>query len=280
MRFFPNKYRTSAAPSRAESEAALRFGRGRLAGMLAVPGVTAAACLALVFGVPEFGLLRAQAPAQQSNDSERNWHSHAEVARAVQKTFEGAEQFSARFSISTKEGGRVKNMSGRLYYQKPGKIRYEFSQPAGNLIVSDGRIMWFYIRRLNAVGKQELTLKKKNASNRDVFTADPSSGLKRLFRKYHYRFDTPEQPRKFNDGTFFVLDMEQREKIGGYERIRLFVDSESYLVRRAEASDGYGKQTSISFSDINTSRKLEGKLFQYQPDDGVRVVLNPLVKED
>lgn len=221
------------------------------------------------------------APAQKpAADGERQWHSHAEVARAVQKAFDSAEQFSASFRITTKDGGRVKNMSGRVYYQKPGKIRYEFSQPTGNLIVSDGRTMWFYIRRLNAVGKQELTLKKKNASNRDIFTADPTSGLKRLFRKYHYRFDVPEQPRKFNDGTFFVLDMEQREKIGGYEQIRLFVDSENYMVRRAEASDGYGKRTSISFSDVNTERKLEGKLFQYQPDEGVRVVLNPLVKED
>ena len=237
-------------------------------------GAGLALASALAFSVLALAQVQAQEPG------ERKWYSHAEVARAVQKAFDTTDQFSAGFQITTKEGGRVKNMSGQLFYQKPGKIRYEFSQPTGNLIVSDGRIMWFYIRRLNAVGKQELTLKKQNASNRDVFTADPTSGLKRLFRKYHYRFDTPEQPRKFDDGTFFVLDMEQREKIGGYEKIRLFVDSQTYLVHRAEASDGYGKQTSISFSDINTSRKLEGKLFQYQPDDGVRVVLNPLVKED
>ncbi|MCR9143328.1 MAG: outer membrane lipoprotein carrier protein LolA [bacterium] len=258
----------------------IRFSARNLRGLLYIligAGLVTGGLALVSAGV---GPVQAQEPAGKTQEGDRNWHSHAEVARAVQKAFDGADQFTAGFKISTKEGGRVKNMSGRLYYQKPGKIRYEFSQPAGNLIVSDGRIMWFFIRRLNAVGKQELTLKKKNASNREVFTADPTSGLKRLFRKYHYRFDTPEQPRKFNDGTFFVLDMEQREKIGGYERIRLFVDSESYLVRRAEASDGYGKQTTISFSDINTSRKLEGKLFQYQPDDGVRVVLNPLVKED
>jgi outer membrane lipoprotein-sorting protein len=232
----------------------------------------------LVYGVAR--PLAAQDSDPAAGASGRSWHSHAEVAREIQKAFESMDQFTARFAISTKEGGRVKNMSGQIYYQKPGKVRYEFSQPQGNLIVSDGRIMWFYIRRLNAVGKQELTLEKKNASARDVFTADPTSGLKRLFRKYHYRFDTPEQPRQFDEGTFFVLDMEQREKIGGYERIRLYVDAKSYLVRRAEASDGYGKQTTISFSGMNTSRKLEGKLFQYQPDDSVRVVLNPLVKED
>lgn len=237
----------------------------------------AAVLLALFLVVP--------VPAQDGDDGPagdggRAWHSHAEVARKVQQTFEELDQFTANFEITTREGSRSRSLDGRVYFQKPGKIRYEFSRPAGNLIVSDGRIMWFYIRRLNAVGKQELTLKKQNASGRDIFTADPQSGLKRLFRKYHYSFDTPEQPREVNGGRFFILDMEQREKIGGYERIKLFVDAESYLVKRAEAADGYGKETTITFSDMNTQRKLEGKLFQYQPDDGVRVVLNPLVKED
>ncbi len=249
------------------------------------PAVGAGRIGLVVFAAALFWV--APAPAQdeqggpaQDGAGDRAWYSHAEVARKVQKTFEDLDHFTASFDMTTREGSRSKSLSGRVYYQKPGKIRYEFSRPAGNLIVSDGRIMWFYIRRLNAVGKQELTLKKQNASGRDIFTADPQSGLKRLFRKYHYSFDTPEQPRDVNGGRFFILDMEQREKIGGYERIKLFVDAESYLVKRAEAADGYGKETTITFSDMNTQRKLEGKLFQYQPDDGVRVVLNPLVKED
>ena len=256
---------------------AAKTGAGSGRGLaLAALLLACAGALVLIPGTP--ARLLAQDPA--AGEGERDFESHAEVAREVQKKFDELNQFTASFQITTKDGGRVKNMSGRVYYQKPGKIRYEFSQPAGNLIVSDGRIMWFYIRRLNAVGKQELTLKKKNASNRDVFTADPTNGLKRLFRKYHFYFDIPEQPRNFDDGTFFVLDMDQREKIGGYEHIRLFIDPKTYLVQRAEASDGYGKQTSIRFSNINTGQPLDGTLFQYQPDDGVRVVLNPLVKED
>lgn len=182
--------------------------------------------------------------------------------------------------MQTNDGKKSTTMSGHCYYQKPGKIRYEFDQPNGNLIVSDGRILWVFIKRLGAVGKQDLTLKKKNESDSDIFSTTPGPGLSRLFRKYHYKFDKPQQPRKFDDGTFFVLEMEQREKIGGYETILLYIDPSNYLIRKAEATDSYGKRTVISFSAIELDPQLEGKLFQYQPEDNIRIVLNPLVSED
>ncbi len=206
-------------------------------------------------------------------------YSHARVARNVIKKFKGIKTYTAGFRIQTKDGRRIRNMRGSFYYQKPGKVRFSFSQPSGNLIVSDGKTMWVYIRRLNAVGKQDLTLKKKNESGRPIFVGTPGPGLARLFRKYHYRFDSPEQPRVVDGAKVFVLDMEQREKIGGYENIKLFIDASSYLVRKAVASDGYGKTTTMTFIKPALDRQLDGTRFQYKPGRGVRVVNNPLVNE-
>jgi len=213
-----------------------------------------------------------------ANQGKRAWHSHAEVAERVQEAFEELDGYAASFQLRTVDGNRSESKAGSLYYQKPGKLRYEFTN--GDLIVSNGKIMWFYLRRLNAVGKQELTLNKTNADGRPIFADTAGPGLKRLFARYHYRFDTPEQPRVIDGEKYFVLDMEQREKIGGYETIKLFVDAESYLVRRAEGADGYGKTTVIDLSNIRTDPGLEGKLFQYEPAENMRVVLNPLVKEE
>lgn len=211
---------------------------------------------------------------------ERRFVAHSDVAEQVQSVFNGLETYSARFQISTTEGSRSQQLSGRVYYMKPGKVRYEFDQPAGNLIVSDGRTMWFYIRRLNAVGRQDLSLDRRNENNRPIFDEDPLTGLTRLFRKYHYHFDAPDQPRAIDGRRFFVLDLEQREKIGGYETMRLFIDPQSYLIQRAEGADSYGKRSVITFSDIALNPPLAGKLFQYEPPEGARVVPNPLVREE
>lgn len=210
---------------------------------------------------------------------EHNWHSHAEVARKVIHTFEDLKTYSARFEMVSRDGGKTQNMSGTVYFSKPGKVLFDFDRPSGDFILSDGKIMWIYLKRRNVVGKQDLSLKKENESGSMIFSADPDAGISRLFRKYHYRFDTVKQPREIDGQEVFVLDLDQREKIGGYENIKLHIDTKTYLIKRAIGTTGSGKTTTISFQNIQINPPIEGKKFQYKPDDRVRVVLNPLVNE-
>lgn len=214
------------------------------------------------------------------DEPKHHWNNHAQVARQAIKKFEELNSIRGDFTIVSTDSGRSRNMSGRYYFQKPNKIRYEFRNPAGNLIVSNGKTMWYFIRRKNIVGRQDLTIKKKNSSGRDIFVSGVVSGLKRLFKKYHYHFDNPEQPRNIDGKEQFVLSMKQRTRIGGYETMILYVDAKTYLVTKASGEDGYGKKSTISFSNITINPSLEGKLFQYSPDNRVRVVKNPFVKDD
>ncbi len=215
-----------------------------------------------------------------AQEPEHHWNSHADVARNVMEAFNVLDSYRASFSIKVSGAGNARSMSGRVYYSKPGKLRFEFDSPARDLIVSDGKILWIYINRLHAVGKQDLALDVKNENGRSIFMKDPDSGISRLFRKYHYRFDGTEQPRKMDDGsTYFVMDLEQREKVGGYENIKLFIDPQSYLIKRAIGKESSGKSATIEFSSIEKNPPVEGKLFQFKPDDSMRVVMNPLVNE-
>ncbi len=211
--------------------------------------------------------------------AQEHWHSHAEVVRKVMDKFESMNTYRAGFSIATTDGRINRNLNGSCYFQKPGKIRFDFSEPAGNLIVSDGRILWIYIRRLNIAGKQDLRLDVKNENDASIFSDAPGPGLARLFRKYHYRFDSENQPRQEEGGNYFVLDMDQREKIGGYEKIKLYVDAGTFLIHKAVASDSYGKKTTITFLNPAVNSSLDGALFKYEPNEGIRQVNNPLVNE-
>jgi outer membrane lipoprotein carrier protein len=51
------------------------------------------------------------------------------------------------------------------------------------------------------------------------------------------------------------------------------------LIKKAVATDGFGRVTSIKFSSQKVNPPLEGKLFQFHPDDSMRVVFNPLVND-
>ncbi|MDH5656336.1 MAG: outer membrane lipoprotein carrier protein LolA [Spirochaetia bacterium] len=210
---------------------------------------------------------------------DHNWNSHADVARKVKHKFEDLDTYTANFQIESTDGSSRKNMSGKLFFKQPGKIRFDFSAPAGDLIVSDGKILWIYIHKLRAVGKQDLTLDKKTQDNSKIFLATPGPGISRLFSKYHYRFDTTEQPRAIDGGMYFVMDLTQRVKVGGFENIKLFIDSETYLIKKAVGTDNLSRKTTIVFSNQKINPSIEGKLFQYKPEETTRVVLNPLVDE-
>ncbi len=216
---------------------------------------------------------------QKSEKSAGGRHSHADVARKTIAVFKDLQSWSADFSIKIADGRTAKSMTGTVYYQNPGKVRWDFSNPAGDFILSDGKILWIYIRRINAAGRQSLDLDVKTRDGRDVFYKEPVSGLGRLFSRYHYRFDTVDQPKNTGDGQFFVMDLEQREKIGGYEKIQLFIDPETYLIKKATGVTQTGRESTVTFSNIKINPAIEGTRFQYQPEASVRVVPNPLVNE-
>ncbi len=216
-----------------------------------------------------------------SEIKKEEWLSNIEVARKVLGRFDDLTTYSAKFKIEIKTNNRKRSMNGRVYYKKPNLLRYEFSSPKGNLVVADGKIMWFYIDRLKIVGKQNLIIGENTTDN--VFSKTPVSGLRRMFKKYHYRFDTLDQPRKINkdDPTpSYVFLLEQREKIGGYSELKLFINSETMLVHQVDGDDGYGKQTSIIFSDIKENPKLPGQMFTFKVESHMSVVSNPLVDEE
>jgi outer membrane lipoprotein carrier protein len=211
-----------------------------------------------------------------------NWHSPSEVVKKIKKKFSEINSYAADFQIRTVENKKEKTMRGKCLYKRPGKIRYNFSEPEGDEIVSDGKTLYIFIKRLGAVGKQDLTLDKKNSSGA-IFNTNSADGLSRLFRKYHYKFDAIEQPRLMveKDPTlYFVLELDQREKIGGYEKMRLFVDSESYLIKRAIATDGRGKETTIAFTNINFEEEIQDGVFNFHMSGNAKIVNNPLVSEN
>lgn len=218
-----------------------------------------------------------------SEDPPHHWNSPSEVVKKIKSKFQSLNSYKADFSLLTVEAKKSRTYSGVSYYKKPGKIRYDFSNPQGDAVVSDGQTLWIFIQKLGTVGKQDLELKKKNKSGQSIFSSVGSEGLSRLFRKYHYKFDSIEQPRKIdgNDSkTYFVLALEQREKIGGFEKMTLYVDSNSYFVKKAVAYDGRGKETTLNFTNITENPDLQDGMFKFSINGNSKIVNNPLVTEE
>ena len=213
-----------------------------------------------------------------AEEAEHGWNSPAMIARKVIEKFDKLESYKAQFYIETKVGKKIKKMSGTCLYKKVGKMRFDFSSPYGDKIISDGKTLWIYIKKLNAVGRQSLTLEKKR-DNRPIFTEFSGPGLTRLFRKYHYRFDNIQQPRIIGKEKFFILDLKQKVKIGGFAKIKLFIAQNSYLIKKAVAVNDFGLTSTISFKNIRTNINIQDGKFRFNIPGNAKIVQNPLVNE-
>lgn len=67
-----------------------------------------------------------------------------DVLKQVEQRYNRARTLEVQFEQKFAAQGRVRSESGHLSLRKPGRMRWEYSRPAGKLFVSDGKWVWFY----------------------------------------------------------------------------------------------------------------------------------------
>ncbi|WP_109485465.1 LolA family protein [Occallatibacter savannae] len=67
-----------------------------------------------------------------------------DLAQRVDRHYNNLKSLKADFTESYEGLGRMRNESGTLLLQKPGRMRWDYSRPAGKLFLLDGKYAWFY----------------------------------------------------------------------------------------------------------------------------------------
>jgi outer membrane lipoprotein carrier protein len=82
---------------------------------------------------------------------------------AIERRYNSAATLRIEFQQTYRSGARTQVESGVLTLRKPGRMRWEYQQPAGKVFVSDGKQLWFYSPAANRV---EITRVKEAADLR------------------------------------------------------------------------------------------------------------------
>jgi outer membrane lipoprotein carrier protein len=199
----------------------------------------------------------------------------SDVVKNVKKRYGDIECYSADFRITSDKGGRKSVQQGAVKSKTPDKLMVEFSVPAGQKIVANEKTMWIYMPSLNVVAEQDL-----NNENASLFSSGTKSGLNRLFSKYHYKFDSKDQPSEGSDGKkYYTLYLKQRESRSGYRSIKLWV-TEDYLIKKAFGETSNGKKVEIEFTNIKTNVNFANGIFKFDTPSQARVIKNPMMAEE
>lgn len=192
--------------------------------------------------------------------------ARTELARALQRKYDGIRDFSADF-IHTYRGGVLKKQlteKGRLLIKKPGKMRWEYTSPDEKLFVSDGVKLYSYIPQDRQVMVGSVP-QESSATTPALFL----SGKGSLTRDF-----TPsagEVPAGTPAGTTALKLVPNTPQLE-YDALVLLVDATSLTLRGLVTTDGQGGTSSILFANLKENVGVADTAFIFTIPRGVDVV--------
>jgi outer membrane lipoprotein carrier protein len=148
---------------------------------------------------------------------------------------------------------------GTVYFQKPGKMRWNYTAPSTDEVVSDGITLWVYEPELAQV--IETPARGVTAAVAMDFLTG-SGDIKKDFSVTLIK-ETVDT---------YLLGLEPKSPLEGIKRISIEVEKEEYLVVKSIIEDHFGGETMIGLTNIELNTALKKSLFEFSVPEGVRVV--------
>lgn len=185
--------------------------------------------------------------------------SIASPTSEVEKYLSGLATWSADFkqTIDDGHGNVVRSAAGKLYLQKPGKFRWDYSEPSEQLILADGKQIWFYDKDL-----QQANVRPMDASLANTPAVLLSGGGSL-------------------SGQFDVTALAPSDGLEWYQLIPKHPDTDFQLVRigfrngelaSMFLADKLNQVTQLTFTSPKRNAKLSPDLFTFVPPPGVDVI--------
>ncbi len=185
--------------------------------------------------------------AQQSLSAEA-------LARALQQRYDKVSDFRASF-VQTTRGGVLRIESkqkgeGTVAVKKPGKMRWDYTKPEPQLIVSDGKRIYDYDPETKDVTISDLP-PDDQAPSAALFLAGKGDILR------DYSVSKVESPVP---GTQ-ALRLNPRKADPDYEYLVVAFDPATYQIRGLMTRDTQGGESTIVFSNIRQNTNIPDKTF-------------------
>lgn len=183
----------------------------------------------------------------------------ASPATEVEGYLNGLATWSADFTQTIDDGhGKImRSAAGKLYLQKPGRFRWDYSQPSEQLILADGKQIWFYDKDLG----------QANVRDMDASLANTPAVLLSGNSSVSSQFDVTSLPP--SDGLEWYQLIPRRAE-SDFQLMRIgFRKGELASMFLA---DKLNQITQLTFSNSQRNAKFSPGLFSFVPPAGVDVI--------
>ncbi|MEX2285343.1 MAG: outer membrane lipoprotein carrier protein LolA [Gemmatimonadota bacterium] len=158
--------------------------------------------------------------------------------------------------------GKRTTSRGTVYQRQPDRFLMKFSQPDGDVIVSDGEYFWLYYPSVDA--KQVLRSRAADVGGLDLqaqFIGDPT-------KRYNY---TDQGAEEVAGRPARVITLVPKEA-AGYKSLKVWIDQRDHLVRRFELTMENGVRQHFDLNNLQINPTLSNDLFRFTPPPGARII--------
>ena len=167
--------------------------------------------------------------------------------------------FRARFSQSVvdEDGVRISESRGTVAFRRPYRFRWDYEAPEPQIIVADGRELWWY-----DIDLEQVTVRPVEAALEGT-PAELLAGPGRAGD--HFRVSALEPALGVD-----WIQLLPRGADAAFRALRIGLEGEE--VRTIEMEDGFGQTTRIDFFEVEYNPRLTDELFRFVPPPEADVV--------
>ncbi len=194
-------------------------------------------------------------------------HLHT-LADAIDSRYNHIHTLEAQFIETYSGSGATRTESGTLLLKKPGRMRWDYTEPRPKMFLADGKTAWFYVPGENQV--RRMPVKRLDDLRSPLRYLLGKAKLEKEFDDLH--INTNEKPLDVGDILLEGLPKGLRERVS---RTLLEVTPEGYI-QRIVVEELDGSVTEFRFLKQQENVEIPDAKFRFTPPQGVEIVSGTL----
>lgn len=195
----------------------------------------------------------------------------AEIAQKLQTAYESASTVTAEFRQTTamKFSSRIRQGSGTMIFRKPGRMRWDYTAPDNQVLISDGESISMYFEK----NRQMIVSSAKEYLQSDVtysFFAGTGDILK--------DFDVGQADFANTLDDLLLIKLVPKSSHPHVSAIHAWIASDTYLIKQLQIVDHFDTVTDLYFNNVQidgefySKQRVTDELFLFIPPPDTEII--------
>jgi outer membrane lipoprotein carrier protein len=179
----------------------------------------------------------------------------AQMLKGIEDHYNHAQTLQVTFTEMSTQQGRKITEKGELFLRKPGRMRWQYTSPAGKLYISDGKFIYYYNGTTTA---EKMAFKE---------TDDMRAPLAFLLGRLNFDKDFREFRTQPDRANLFITAIPKSDKLP-YTEVTFLV-SPDFVIHWLRVNGQDGSTLEFVFENEKKNPPIPDAMFRFSPPPGV-----------